>query len=106
MLVLQEDRDKFLSFIKNHLNEQGIALVLTMGDGEHERESDRSRAFDKELRVHQETGKEVSVASTSCKIVSFDTLTKELISNGFSILETGITEIEGSFPAIMYAVIK
>lgn len=40
MLVLQKDRDAFLSFVKNHLNENGKALILTMGDGEYEFETD------------------------------------------------------------------
>lgn len=33
MFVLDEDRDQFYCFIRNHLKPNGIALVLSMGDG-------------------------------------------------------------------------
>lgn len=106
MLVLDEDRNKFLTFVKNHLTEDGIALILTMGDGELEKSSDVSKAFENAERVHEETGKTVQVAETSCRIVSFDTFEKELAQNGLTVLEKGITAIEPGFPVIMYAVVR
>lgn len=33
MLVLDSDRNLFYQFIKRHLNDDGIALICTMGDG-------------------------------------------------------------------------
>ena len=36
MLVRQEDRNQFLSFIRAHIKENGYGLILTMGDGETE----------------------------------------------------------------------
>ena len=106
MLVLEEDRNKFLAFVREHLNENGYGLILTMGDGEMERSSDISSAFDKQERVHVETGTKVCIASTSCKIVSFTTLEREIEENGLSIVEKGITAIEPGFPMIMYAIVK
>ena len=106
MLVLEEDRQKFLSFIKEHLKESGWALILSMGDGEMERSSDISNAFDEQERVHTETGTKVYVASTSCKMVSFSTLEAEMEQSGFVVEEKGITSIEPSFPMIMYAIVK
>ena len=106
MLVLEEDRDKFLTFVREHLNENGYSLLLTMGDGEMEHASDINTAFDKQERVHVETGSKVSVASTSCRIVSFQTLEKELEKNNLSVVEKGITSIEPGFPVIMYALVK
>ena len=46
------------------------------------------------------------IHSTSCKIVSFTTLERELEGNGLSIVEKGITSIEPGFPVIMYALVK
>lgn len=106
MLVLKQDRERYLSFIKNHLSQGGCALILSMGDGVMESESDIDEAFEDKTRVHQETGTELSVASTSCKMVSFDTLRKELHGAGFSIVEDGLTEAPPDFPVIMYAVVQ
>lgn len=106
MLVLQQDRERYLSFIKNHLSEGGYALILSMGDGVMESESNIDEAFEDKTRIHQETGMELSVASTSCKMVSFDTFREELRRAGFSVVEDGLTEVPPDFPVIMYAVVK
>ena len=106
MLVLEEDRQKFLTFVKEHLKESGAALILSMGDGEIERSSDINNAFEKQERVHIETGTKVCVASTSCKMVSFSTLEAELKQSGLEVEEKGITSIEPGFPMIMYVIVK
>lgn len=106
MLVLQQDRERYLSFIKNHLSEGGYALILSMGDGVMESESNIDEAFEDKTRIHQETGMELSVASTSCKMVSFDTFREELHRAGFSVAEDGLTEAPPDFPIIMYAVVQ
>ena len=46
MLVLDEDRNNFYQYIYNHLEEGGYCLILTMGDGVKQYESDISKAFD------------------------------------------------------------
>lgn len=106
MLVLQKDRDDFLSFIKDHLNENGKALILTMGDGEYEIETNIEDAFKDVKRVHTETGKEMTIASTSCKMVNFKHFEEELVRNDLKIIEKGITCIEPDFPTIMYVVVE
>ena len=53
MLVLDEDRNKYFEFINNHLNDNGYALVLTMGDGKTERSSDITKAWEDVERIHQ-----------------------------------------------------
>ena len=106
MLVLQKDRDSYLQFIRNHLLSGGYALILTMGDGITEMESDISEAFQNKKRTKQETGEEMEIAATSCKMVSFDTFRAELQKNGFEILEDGLTSIEPDFPTIMYALVQ
>ena len=106
MLVLEQDRKGYLSFIKTHLSNDGYALILSMGDGVAERESNIAEAFEDKKRTHQLTGEEMLIAATSCKTVSFETFRKELKEGGFEIVEDGLTEIENHFPIIMYAVVK
>ena len=84
----------------------GIALICSIGDRIEEWQTDVSKAFQLQKRTHEETGRELCIAGTSCRAVSFDTLTNELRANQFTIIERGITSIEPDFPAIMYAIIK
>lgn len=104
MLVPDEDRKAFYSFIKEHLAENGIALICTMGDGEMERSTDISIAFDLGERVCE--GKTVLVAETSCRIVTNQIFEKELKDADLEIIEQGFTSIENHFPFMMYAVVK
>ena len=104
MLVLDEDRDGFYRFILNHLTEDGIALICTMGNGVIERQSDPSTAFTLQERNH-ESGK-MLVAGTSCRMVSFNTFEKELARNGLTFIERGITSSLPDFDSLMYAIIR
>lgn len=104
MLVLDEDRRAFYQFIYNHLTENGISLICTMGDGEIERQSDLNTAF--ELQERDCDGVTLWVAGTSCRMVNEATFDKELTENGFEILERGQTSIPQVFPQMMYAVVK
>lgn len=104
MLVPDEDRNGFYRFIYNHLKADGMALICTMGDGETERQSDITQAFDLQERNH-ESGK-MMVAGTSCRMVSFPTFERELAENGFTIMEKGITASVPDFNCLMYAVVK
>lgn len=104
MLVLDEDRNAFYRFIHNHLTANGIALICTMGDGEFERQSDISTAF--ELQERECEGETVFVAGTSCRMVSNETFERELTQNNLEILERGQTSIPSVFTDMMYAVVK
>lgn len=104
MLVLDEDRRAFYQFIYNHLTENGISLICTMGDGELERQSDLNTAF--ELQERECDGVTLWVAGTSCRMVNDVTFEKELTENGFEMLERGQTSIPQVFPQMMYAVVK
>ena len=104
MLVLDKDRDGFYQFIQNHLNENGIALICTMGDGEFEVQSDINKAFLLQEREH-ETGK-MMVASTTCRMISFNTFEKELDRNQLEIVEKGLTSSLPDFNSLMYVVVR
>lgn len=104
MLVLDEDRNGFYRFVFDHLNDDGLALICTMGDGDMEVSSDITKAFDIQERNH-ESGK-MMVAATSCRMVSFDTFEKEIIRNDFEIVEKGITSSLPDFDKLMYAIVR
>ena len=106
MLVEDADRDAFYNFIRNHLADNGIALICTMGDGKMERKTDIRTAFELQERTHEQTGKTVQIAATSCRLVSFDTLHKELQRNSLQILCEGITAAPPDFPQMMYTVVR
>lgn len=105
MLVEDADRNAFYRFIYSHLTPSGKALICTMGDGEFERSSDVSTAFQLQERVHEKTGTPVKIAGTSCRMVGFSTFAEELNQNGFTIVERGMTAIEPDFSQLMYAVV-
>ena len=106
MLVEDADRNAFYGFIREHLTPNGIALICTMGDGQMERETDTHTAFELQKRTHEQTGREVQIASTSCRMVSFDTFREELRRNDLQILQEGITASPPDFSQLMYAVVK
>jgi len=106
MLVEDGDRDLFYTFIRNHLAPDGIALICTMGDGETERKTDARKAFDLQERIHEQSGRPVRIAGTTCRMVSFETLHKELQRNGLEILREGITSALPDFSELMYVVVK
>lgn len=106
MFVLDEDREKFYQFIYHSLEDNGYALILSMGDGIKESSSDINKAFENTKRIHEETNQEIEVVETSCRIVNFDTLKKEVNENNFKLIDYGITEIKNHFNKIMYVLIK
>lgn len=106
MLVEDTDRDRFYTFIRNHLDTDGIALICTMGDGETERKTDTRKAFDLQERIHEQSGRTVRIAGTTCRMVTFETFRAELRRNGLEILKEGITAALPDFSELMYAVVR
>ena len=80
MLVLDDDRNRFYSFIRDHLKCGGIALIGTMGDGNIERQSDISTAFDLQERIHEESGKMLKIQGLLSKAPLFQQKECEEIS--------------------------
>lgn len=105
MLVPDADRDGFYGFYREHLEHNGIGLICSMGDGTQERSSDISDAFSVQSRLHEESGRVLSIANTSCRMVTFAQFEDEILRNGLSVLETGVTAVEPDFPQMMYAVV-
>lgn len=104
MLVLNEDRNTFYQFIKNHLVSNGISLICSMGNGNEEMQTDISQAFNK-MERHHKSGT-MLLTSTSCRKVSFEIFEKEIQGNGLQIIEQGITHDYPNFNELMYAIVK
>ncbi len=106
MLVPDADRMDFYRFVNEHLTDNGIALICSMGDGEHEHRSDISDAFTLQTRLHEQSGAYLDIASTSCRVVTMANFIDELKKSGLSVLEFGKTVIEPDFPQMIYAVVR
>ena len=106
MLVEDEDRKGFFRFIRDHLTQQGIALICTMGDGNLERRTDPTAAFDLQDRTHGQTGLTMKLAGTSCRMVNWDTFVQEIKNHDLAIVQQGLTCAEPDFPMMMYSVVK
>ena len=104
MLVLDEDRNGLYQFIFNHLEDNGICLITSMGDGIREYSSDINQAFEMVKRNHNRG--EIMVPATSCRMVNMKHFLNEITSNNFQILESGVTEAYPEFDSLLYAVIK
>ena len=106
MLVEDKDRAAFYRFIREHLEDDGVALICTMGDGSISCSSDISTAFDLQERTHTQTGEKLLLAGTSCRMVNWDTFLRELQEAGLALAERGLTSVEPDFSVMMYAVVR
>jgi len=85
MLAEDEDRRKFLNSLHGLLEPGGKALIVSMGDGDSERRSDITKAFELQERYHPETGRAMMLVGTSYRGVNWEVHENELISAGFEI---------------------
>ena len=106
MLVEDADRAGFYAFLREHLTDEGTALVCTMGDGVMERKSDPKAAFEIQKRVHEASGRKVEIVSTSYRAVSFETFRREIEAAGLAVVKMGLTNIQPDYFSVMYAVVK
>lgn len=106
MLVEDAHRAGFYGFIREHLAEGGTALIGSMGDGETCRASDVRRAFDLQERVHEQTGRTLRIAGTSCRMVDFPAFLEEIRAAGLRVIRHGLTDAGPDFPVMMYAVVQ
>ena len=76
----------FLKFIKEHLTDRGYAFITVIGDGEERYSSDKDLAFDDIKKINVNTNEEMDIASTSCRIVDWDSFLKEITECGLKII--------------------
>lgn len=105
MLVLDEDRQRMLAFIREHLTETGVGLIVVMGDGEVQRASDITTAFDVQERLHAQSGRMLELAATSCRMVTRPAFREEIERVGLTVAELGDTVWDDT-PFAMYAVVR
>lgn len=91
MLVLEEDRLRFLASLYHLLEDDGKCLLVNMGDGIKNYSSDTTEAFQLTNRTHMETRKEFNVATTSFRSIDFRGHLEELDKARFKVLSKQIT---------------
>lgn len=106
MFVLDEHRDKFFSFIKEHLEEEGLAFICILGDGDKEYSSNIEDAFNDTDRKILNNDKMIKVATTSCRIVSWDTLEREIYKNNLKVVKKWISDKVPEFNPAMCLIIS
>lgn len=106
MFVDDIHRNKFLSFIKDHLSENGVAFIVVMGDGEDNYCTDPNEAFNDSKRININNDEEMDIATTSCRIVDWDHLFEELKKNNLEVLEHWISDRIPDFNLSMCVVVK
>ncbi|MBR5948523.1 MAG: class I SAM-dependent methyltransferase [Clostridia bacterium] len=104
MLVEDGDRAAFYRFIRDHLKEGGLALVLSMESRGFEIRTDPAEAF--ELREKEHFSGKVSVAATSCRTVSAGEFEREIELCGLFTVKSGVTEAPPEFDRLLYALIR
>lgn len=106
MFILDEHRNKFLSFIREHLKEGGICLICVMGDGIKQYTSNIDDAFKNTKRVVINNNTELDLATTSCKIVNWKQLAFEISNNKLKIEKKWISNNIPEFNSSMCVVVK
>lgn len=104
MLVKKEDRMAYLNYVHDSLNETGIALICSMGNGRDQKETDINEAFNIVDREHN--GSIVKVAQTSLRMVDTVTLMKECKEAKLTVLDSGIVTNTPGFNSMIYVVVK
>ena len=106
MFITKEHRDKFLEFIKEHLNENGRCLLCVFGDGVESYSSNVEDSFKNVSRTVMNNGVKLNIAATSCKVVNWSELEKEIANNNLKIVEKWISTKIPEFTVSMCVVIK
>lgn len=105
MFVIQDDRDAFFKFIHDHLEDDGIAIILTMGGKDFIKiQTNPDDAFNIVERLKDD--KKFNVTSTSCMTVSEEEFKTELNNAKLKINEMGYTSSGKDFESILYAAVS
>lgn len=105
MFVTEEHRNKYYQFIKEHLTEDGVALICILGDGINEHASDITKSFENTKRVVLNNNTNINIATTSCKVVNWQNLEKEIKNNKLKIKEKWISKDIPEFSSSMCIII-
>lgn len=89
MFVLKEHRNKFLSFIRTHLLEDGRCLLCVLGGVKQNYTSNIKDAFKDTKWVVMNTNKNLDISTASCNIVNWEELEQEILENDLLIEKNG-----------------
>ena len=106
MFVLERHRNLFFKFIYEHLNNNGKALICVLGDGITEYSSNISDAFKNIERTVLNNNSKINVATTSCKIVNWNTLLNELSQSNLVVNKKWISKRIPEFSKCMCVLIS
>ncbi len=102
MLVDDKDRSEFFNFVKKHLEDIGKAFIVVMGDGKMTRKTDTTKAF--ELADRPFENKTIQVATTSCRMVTWEQYLSEFKNAGLKVLDYYLDRTISGFEVSMVAV--
>ena len=104
-LIDDYHRRMFLKFIKEHLTDRGYACITVIGDGEERYSSDKDLAFDDIKKINVNTNEEMDIASTSCRIVDWDSFLKEITECGLKVKDKWVSDRIPDFSLSMCVVV-
>lgn len=105
MLVLENDRKAFFDFVFNHLKDKGIAIITSMGDGKQiKNDSDIKKAF--ELTKRTNNIGDFLLPNTTCRIVDWETLMKEVTASNLQIKEKFVSHSISGFNNSMVVILN
>ena len=106
MFVEDNHRNSFYKCIYNNLEEDGIALIICMGDGVKEYKSNIEEAFNDAKRINTNNNVLVNVVSTSCCIKNIDNIKEEIENNELKILDISIVDDLPNFDKCICVIVK
>lgn len=106
MFVTKNHRNKFYKFIREHLTDDGLALITVLGDGVTEHKSDITKSFINTKRKVMNNNETISIATTSCRVVNWETIEKEINNNKLKIKEKYISNTIPEFSSSMCIIIS
>lgn len=106
MFILDGHRDLFYKFIYEHLSDGGYCLICVLGNGENEYMTDITKAFDDSKRVVMNNDTVLDIATTSCRVINFSNLEKEIERNKLKIKEKFISNNVPEFSSSMCVVVS
>ena len=106
MFVEDSHRNSFYKCIYNHLEENGIALIICMGDGIKEYKSNIEEAFNDTKRINTNNDAVVNVASTSCCIKNLNHIKEEIKNNNLNIIDISIIDDLPNFDKCICVVVS
>lgn len=106
MFITKNHRKQFYQFIYNHLKNDGLALIGTMGNGLEEYESNVKNSFDNVSRKVLNNQQDIEVAATSCKIINWNEFEKEIKENDLMIIKKWVSKEVPDFKNVMFVLVK